>query len=104
MPTDATTQPRYENDEYAAALRRMAIAYGRRVGEADPYDLADLIDLADVLQAATAQAVKRLHRRGYSWTEIGDGAGISRQAAQQRWGPKPQPNNPRKDPRHAHPR
>lgn len=80
-------QPRYENDEYAAMLRRMVRAYATRVGEADPYDLADMLDVASMLDEAIAGAVTGLRARGYSWTDIADGAGLeSRQAAQQRWG------------------
>ena len=33
-----------------------------------------------------AEAVKGLRAHGYSWAEIGARLGISRQAAQQRWG------------------
>jgi hypothetical protein len=86
MPTDVPTQQRVENDEYAAMLCRMIDAYGRRVGEADPYDLADLVGMSEQLRKATRHAVARLRARDYSWTEIGDGAGTTRQAAQQRWG------------------
>jgi biotin operon repressor len=41
--------------------------------------------LADELDDAIAQAVKGLRAQGYSWTEIGDRLGITRQAARQRW-------------------
>jgi ECF sigma factor len=41
--------------------------------------------LADELDDAIAQAVKGLRTQGYSWTEIGDRLGITRQAARQRW-------------------
>jgi len=33
-----------------------------------------------------AKAVKGLREHGYSWAEIGYRLGITRQAAQQRWG------------------
>jgi hypothetical protein len=42
--------------------------------------------LADELDDAIAQAVNGLRAQGYSWAEIGARLGISRQAAQQRWG------------------
>jgi hypothetical protein len=42
--------------------------------------------LADELDAAIAEAVRGLRARGYSWAEIGARLGITRQAAQQRWG------------------
>jgi hypothetical protein len=42
--------------------------------------------LADEIDAAGAEAVKGLRAYGYSWAEIGPRLGITRQAAQQRWG------------------
>ena len=42
--------------------------------------------LANELDNAIAEAVKGLRGRGYSWAEIGPRLGITRQAAQQRWG------------------
>ena len=42
--------------------------------------------LADEIDAARAEAVKGLRAYGYSWAEIGSRLGITRQAAQQRWG------------------
>jgi len=41
--------------------------------------------LATELNDAIAQAVKGLRAQDYSWTEIGDRLGITRQAARQRW-------------------
>jgi hypothetical protein len=41
--------------------------------------------LANELDEAIGQAVKGLHGQGYSWTEIADRLGITRQAARQRW-------------------
>ena len=38
------------------------------------------------IDAAMAEAVKGLRAHGYSWAEIGYRLGITRQAAQQRWG------------------
>jgi hypothetical protein len=40
----------------------------------------------DETEAAIAEAVKSLRTRSYSWAEIGSRLGITRQAAQQRWG------------------
>ena len=45
-----------------------------------------LVGLAEEINAAMAGAVKDLRAHGYSWAEIGAQLGISRQAAQQRWG------------------
>ncbi len=75
-----------ENDEYAAFARRILRAYGRRVGDGDVEALALMLDLAEEIDTAIAEAVKGLRTRGYSWAEIGARLGITRQAAQQRWG------------------
>ena len=75
-----------ENDEYSAFVRRILRAYARRVGEGDVEALALMLGLADELDTAIAEAVKGLRGCGYSWAEIGVRLGITRQAAQQRWG------------------
>lgn len=67
-------------------LRRQIAAYAKRVAQADPYDLEDMLDVADLARHAIADAVDGLRAQGYSWQEIADGAQITRQAAQQRWG------------------
>jgi hypothetical protein len=75
-----------ENDEYAAFARRVLRAYSRRIAAGDIDALADMADLAAEIDTATGQAVAGLRARGYSWAEIGTRLGITRQAAQQRWG------------------
>ena len=60
-------------------------AYGRRVGAGDVEALASMVKLAGELETAIQDAVIGLRQFGYSWTEIGDRLGISRQAARQRW-------------------
>jgi hypothetical protein len=75
-----------ENDEYAAFVRRVLSAYSRRVGSGDVEALTLMAGLADEIDSAMADAVKGLRARGYSWAEIGSRLGITRQAAQQRWG------------------
>ena len=75
-----------ENDEYAAFVRRILRAYSRRVGDGDVEALALMLDLAAEIDIAIAEAVKGLRGHGYSWAEIGSRLGITRQAAQQRWG------------------
>jgi hypothetical protein len=45
-----------------------------------------MANLADDINAALEEAVKGLRACGYSWAEIGVRLGITRQAAQQRWG------------------
>jgi hypothetical protein len=75
-----------ENDEYAAFARRILRAYSRRIAQGDIDALADMADLAAEIDTAMSQAVAGLRARGYSWAEIGTRLGITRQAAQQRWG------------------
>jgi hypothetical protein len=75
-----------ENDDFARFAVRVIRAHGRRIGEGDVEGLADLLALAQELDAATQVAVDGLRERGYSWSEIASRLGTSRQAAQQRWG------------------
>ena len=75
-----------ENDDYGAFARRILTAYARRVASGDVEALAQMTALAADLDAAIGQAVTGLRRVGYSWAEIGRRLGITRQAAQQRWG------------------
>jgi hypothetical protein len=76
-----------ENDEYSAFVRRVLRAYSRRVGVGDveALTLALMLGLAEEIDVI-AQAVKGLRVCGYSWAEIGTRLGVTRQAAQQRWG------------------
>ncbi|MFI1191832.1 hypothetical protein ACH4T9_00915 [Micromonospora sp. NPDC020750] len=78
-----------ENDEFAAFARRIIRAHGRRVATGDVEALRDLLALSDAIDQAVSDAVVGLRAFGYSWAEIGSRLGISRQAAQQRWGDRP---------------
>jgi hypothetical protein len=75
-----------ENDEYAAFLRRVIRAFGRRIAAGDIDALADAAFLSDQLDTVIKAAVTGLHDRGYSWADIGRQLGVTRQAAQQRFG------------------
>ena len=75
-----------ENDEYAAFARRILRAYARRIADGDVEALTLMTDLADEIDTAISQAVTGLRAFGYSWAEIGSRLGVTRQAAQQRWG------------------
>jgi len=79
-----------ENDEYAAFTRRIVRAYARRVATGDIEALADLTTLAGEVETAIRAAVIGLRTFGYSWAEIATRLGVTRQAAQQRWGGEPQ--------------
>lgn len=84
-----TSKPRrevVENDAYAGFTRRVLRAYSRRIATGDVEGLVDLIDLSSQIDNAIHQAVRGLREFGYSWTEIAARLGVTRQAAQQRWG------------------
>ncbi|MBQ1051688.1 hypothetical protein KBX50_24875 [Micromonospora sp. C51] len=78
-----------ENTEFAGFARRIIRAHGRRVATGDVEALRDLVNLSSAIDEAIADAVIGLRQFGYSWAEIGSRLGISRQAAQQRWGDRP---------------
>ena len=75
-----------DNGEYASFARRVLRAYARRVATGDIDALTAMTDLSTEIDAVIGQAVTGLRGFGYSWAEIGTRLGITRQAAQQRWG------------------
>ena len=75
-----------ENPDYAAFAARIIRAHGRRIADGDIDSLPHLLRLAAELDTATQHAVNGLRAFGYSWGDIARRLGISRQAAQQRWG------------------
>jgi hypothetical protein len=75
-----------ENDDYAAFARRVLRAYARRVADGDVEALTLMLGLSAEIDTAISQAVTGLREFGYSWAEIGSRLGVTRQAAQQRWG------------------
>jgi len=76
-----------ETMDYAKMMLRMVRAYSRRVADGDPDDLTDMLAVAAELDAQIALAVQgNRDKHGRSWADIAAGAGITRQAAQQRWG------------------
>jgi hypothetical protein len=79
-----------ENDQYAAFARRIVRAYARRVAQGDIEALTDMTTLAADVEAAIRVAVIGLRNYGYSWADIALRLGVTRQAAQQRWGGDPQ--------------
>lgn len=75
-----------ETPEYAAFARRALRAYGRRVAEGDEVDLQEMLLLRIEVEQAIETAVRGQRRAGQSWAYIGLGLGVSRQAAQMRYG------------------
>ncbi|GAA1879635.1 hypothetical protein [Asanoa iriomotensis] len=98
--TDRTSKPRStrkrakqftETTEFDAFARRILRAYGRRVSAGDVEALQSLADLASEVDAVTRLAVVSLRKPPYrySWDEIGQRLGVTRQAAQARFGERP---------------
>jgi hypothetical protein len=76
-----------ENDEYAAFARRVVRGYARRIAAGDIDAIADLGGLLGDVESALSRAVTGLRdNHGYSWAEIGNRLGVTRQAVHQRWG------------------
>lgn len=75
-----------ETMDYLGAARRFIRAAGRRVGECDEHELAELVGLRQALDEAEAVAVAGQRAYGKSWAAIGRALGITREAAFQRYG------------------
>lgn len=74
-----------ENSEYVGFLERTIRAAGRRIAAGDIEGLADLMRLSGELETAMQTAVTGLRQFGYSWSEVGRVAGMTKQSAHQRW-------------------
>jgi hypothetical protein len=90
-PTRASRNRRnvVENDDYAAFTQRVIAAHGRRIAQGDIEGLTTLAGLANDIDTALREAITGLRTAGFSWTDIAARLGITRQAAQQRWGGEP---------------
>ena len=75
-----------ETPDFTAFVSRSIAALARRVAAGDVDALGGLADLSGQLDDAIRDAVAGLRGRGYSWSEIGDRLGVSKQAAHQRYG------------------
>lgn len=68
-------------------LRRMVKGLGRRIADGDPADLADAIRLQRELDSVIREAVAGMREQaGFSWQQLADELGVSKQAAQQKYG------------------
>lgn len=74
---------------FIKAATRFIRAAGRRAGEGDEFELAELVSLHVVLDEAVATAVAGQRTYGKSWAHIGRAVGTTREAAWQRWGTPP---------------
>jgi hypothetical protein len=77
-----------ENSKFDAFVRRILRAYARRVGNGDIEALRSLAALSSEVDAMTRLAVAQLRKApySYSWSELGDRLGVTKQAAQMRYG------------------
>jgi len=77
-----------ETAKFDAFARRILRAYARRVADGDVESLRSLSQLSSEVDAMTRLAVAGLRQSpySYSWSEIGDRLGISKQAAHERYG------------------
>ncbi|MBD3782256.1 MAG: hypothetical protein IE926_04755 [Micrococcales bacterium] len=60
----------------------------RRIGDADPEDLEEMLALRADLDEAIVRSVAGLRANGYSWAEIARATGTTKQAAFARWASK----------------
>jgi hypothetical protein len=81
----AAPRPVVENADYAKFMARILRAMARRAGN-DIDALPMLLAAQDETEQLMREAVARCRADGYSWADIGARLGITRQAAQQRFG------------------
>lgn len=67
-----------ETSEWLKMLSRMIRAAGRRVADADEYELAQLVALRDQLEESIKMAIEGQRSSGRSWAHIGKALGLSR--------------------------
>lgn len=85
-PTNAKGHA-YENPEMRQFADRAIAAYARRVGAGDIAELANLVGLHEVVEAAIGEACRALvqtvpgQRGAYSWTDVGGVLGVDRRVA-----------------------
>ena len=93
-PTANGSRPRrrkrdVDNGEFLAFAVRILRAAQRRIADADPEDLADMVTLRAELDAAIGAAARAQNAAGRSWADIAAPLGMTRQAAFQRWAKPP---------------
>lgn len=82
---DGLTPKRHFLD--ASTIQRMLRAYTRAVGDGDPADLAELVEIDAQLHDLITATVQHMHyEQQFTWDTIGQATGTSRQAAHKKWG------------------
>jgi hypothetical protein len=69
-------------------MKRALRAYARRVADGDVEALRSLRDFEVAAHQAVADAALGLHDFGYSWQEIADRVGVTKQTAYENWSRK----------------
>lgn len=76
-----------DTDQLGDAVMRLINAVARRGMEGDLESLVQVLRMqGEAKDLAELVAFKLHHVHGYTWADIGRAAGISKQAAEQRWG------------------
>lgn len=75
-------------EDVYGAVQRFLRALALRVGDADEFELGELVALRDDLEQAIVEAIGLQLKQGKSWQSIGDSLGMSRQAAFKRYAHK----------------
>ena len=88
MATTKRAKREVETSAYAAFARRILRAMGLRVSAGDVAALPELLALRDEVDAQIDATIGALRSEPwhYSWQQIGEATGMTRQAAQKRWG------------------
>ncbi len=81
----ATARRERSFEDVHGAVRRFLHALAVRTGEADEFELGELVALRGELEDAIVEAIRLQLQYGKSWQSIGDSLGISRQAAFKRY-------------------
>jgi len=68
------------------AVARQIIALGRRAAEGDLLALEELQAIEQLAREVTTKAGAAAHASGYSYRQLADALGVSRQAAHERFG------------------
>lgn len=76
---------RHEAPDMEAFLRRGLMALARRAGEGDMEAVEALSRLQVDVDQQLAAGVAGMRGKGYSWGQLAQPLGVTRQAAQQRW-------------------
>lgn len=75
-----------DHAEWFGMVRRMLKSAGKRVAASDPDDLAELVVLREHLDQAIHAGVEGQRAAGFSWGDIAQGLGVSKQYAQRVYG------------------